>query len=1087
MRARRYLYRSLIFYRKQHLALLVGTIISTAVLTGALIIGDSVSYSLTRLTQKRLGNIQYAVEAGERFVTDRLTVHMQQQGQIQSSALLHFTTMVIEPESDARIQAAQLYGIDSSFSLFFGIDSLSMNEPGFWISENIANRLKLTIGQDLLVKFRDVNAVPVQTPFSPDESATKSLRLPVSRILDEDEFSRFSLLSDQKAPYNIFVGKKQLQQKMGLIGKSNLLVFSSPDGQTNESKLNEILTKSIHPGDAAIQIQALQAENTVEIKSDRVFIDHSIVDSLAGLGGENILTYLVNSIGNGQSQTPYSFVSGLSDSLLPYSLGKEEIILNDWCAADLGVQTGDSVLLSYFIIDAFRNLKTEESAFIVKGIEKNQDALFKSDLMPDFPGLADAKSCSEWDTGIPIDLEKIRDKDEKYWEDYKGTPKAIVSFEVAASLWGNRYGNATAVRLPATEMDLFNRTFGELVPPETIGLSVRDVKDSGLRAAANGVDFGELFLSLSFFVIVSGILLLILLYSLNLLSRRAEIDKLKAIGLSKKTIFFLFFSETLIPVLIGNFLGVILGIFYNQTILWGLNGLWQDAVRTQALEVFIDPLTLLTGFVLGTLISSLTVYFVLRNILKEKTIFHKPVDPGRRTTMFYQGLGLLFVLVSGFYLIYSMAIRNYLASAGFMAFGALLMLALLIFFWLTLTRRAKKTNPLPTVDSLAYNYLSRNRKRSLLIVSLVAFGTFSVLVTGINRKSFHGLETDRASGTGGYLFWMETAFPLINDPNTERGKEIYGFGADDRMDSITFLPLYTLTGDDASCLNLNQVENPGVLGIDPQILSDRGSFSFTKVVANIDKNDPWLSLNDEWEEGVIPAFIDQTVITWGLMKSIGDTLHYRDEFGRELKMVIAGGLANTIFQGYVLIARQNMQKYYPSVPGANVCLIDAQKGKEVETAAFLDRYFRDYGIEYRTTSDKLAEFHSVSNTYLNVFLVLGAIGMLIGTFGFGIVLARNRLERRKDRAVLSALGISSRGIRQVLIKEHLYLLFIGIFIASLGALYSAIPSFFSEAFSMPYIFMSLILTSVLLSGIVWIYLFSGSGSRENLSDYLRKE
>ena len=1087
MRSTRYIFRSLIFFRKQHLALLIGTIISTAVLTGAMIIGDSVSHSLTSLTKKRLGNIQYALETGERFVTDSLSVHMQKNGPIQSSGLLHVKAMVIEPENDIRIQAADLYGIDSSFSIFSGLPARSIDDTGVWISETIAKRLHLGIGQELLVKFRDLNAVPVQTPFSLEESTTKSFRLPVSRILDENEFSRFSLLSNQKAPNNIFVGKKLLQQKTGLNEKSNLLVFSSPDEKTDEAKLNEILGNSFHPGDAALRINALQDKNTVEIKSDRVFIDRSIQDSLGRLGADNILTYLVNSIAYGQKQTPYSFVSGISENRLPYSLGDHEIILNDWCAKDLGVQTGDSVQLSFYTIDAFRNLKTEVSTFTVKAIERNQDALFRRDLMPDFPGLADAKSCSEWDTGIPIDLGKIRDKDEKYWEDFKGTPKAIVSYEVAAGLWGNRYGNATSMRLPSVKISSFKNNFGKLVSPKTIGLSVRDVKDSGLRAASNGVDFGELFLSLSFFVIVSGILLMVLLYSLYLHSRRAEIDKLKAIGLNKKTIFFLFFSEILIPVLTGNLLGVILGIFYNQTILLGLNGLWQDAVRTRALEVFIDPVTLLTGFVAGTLISTLTVYIILRNFLRGKTIFEKPQNLNRRTRLFFQSLATVLVLVSSIYLIYSIVHQNYYASSNFMAFGALLIVALLIFFWLALIHRARKTNQLPTVDSIACDYLSRNKRRSLLIVSLLAFGTFSVLVTGMNRKTFHGLEADNASGTGGYLFWMETAFPLINDPNSQRGREIYGFGTDGRVDSITFLPLLTLAGDDASCLNLNQVETPGLLGIDPLIPFERGSFSFTKLLDPADNKNPWPSLNDEFVEGVIPAFVDQTVITWGLMKSIGDTLQYTDEFGRDLKVVITGGLANTIFQGYALISRQNMQKYFPSVPGASVCLIDAPKDKEDETAAFLDQYFRDYGVQYITTYDKLDEFNSVTNTYLNVFLVLGAIGMLIGTFGFGIVLVRNRLERRKERAILSALGISSRGIRNVMIKEHLYLLFIGAGIASLGTLYAAIPSLFSEAFSMPYPFLAFILALILLSGVGWIYLFSGFGNRDNLVDFLRKE
>ena len=38
-----------------------------------------------------------------------------------------------------------------------------------------------------------------------------------------------------------------------------------------------------------------------------------------------------------------------------------------------------------------------------------------------------------------IGLEKIRDKDEVYWNLYRGTPKAFISLQTASRLWKNRY------------------------------------------------------------------------------------------------------------------------------------------------------------------------------------------------------------------------------------------------------------------------------------------------------------------------------------------------------------------------------------------------------------------------------------------------------------------------------------------------------------------------------------------------------------------------------------------------------------------------------------------------------------------------
>jgi putative ABC transport system permease protein len=621
MKRSKYILRSLLYFKKQHLSLLLGTVISTAVLTGALIVGDSVTHSLEQLTQKRLGKIAYALESGERYVSDDLSHAIEESEGIRAAALLHIDAMVIEAEKDIRVQSASLYGIDSSFCYFSSLPPESVTEEALMISENVASRLNVEVGQELLIKFWDPDALPLQSLFAQEEVKYLSLRLAVSRILTDEELGRFSLRTDQKAPYNLFVHKALLQDKSELQHRSNLLVFQS--GARSQGDWEQVLKKSLKAEDASLVIRSMEGGSPeIEVTSERVFIDESIVDTLGKHGADKILTYLVNGIQNETRQTPYSFVSGLSSELLPYPLKEDEIILNDWCANDLGVQRGDSVSLTYFSIDAFRKLNTEYKRFLVKGIEQNQGALFCRDLMPDFPGLSDAKSCSEWDTGLPIDLDKIRDKDEKYWEDFKGTPKAIVSYKSAAEIWANQYGNATALRLPRSELEKLENNFGALVSPGVIGLKVKEVKNAGLQAASNGVDFGELFLSLSFFVILSGVLLLVLLYSFNLLSRRKEIEKLRALGLSRKSIFSLFFYEILIPLTVGNVLGVVLGIFYNRAILYGLNGLWQDAVRTRALEVFIEPMSLLTGLVVGIIsFSSDRIPGFEKNAAEEKHLF----------------------------------------------------------------------------------------------------------------------------------------------------------------------------------------------------------------------------------------------------------------------------------------------------------------------------------------------------------------------------------------------------------------------------------------------------------------------------------
>jgi putative ABC transport system permease protein len=64
----KYIIRSIVHYRKQHLALFFSMTLTAAVLTGALIVGDSIRYSLNRMVDTRLGNTKFAITGGSRFL-----------------------------------------------------------------------------------------------------------------------------------------------------------------------------------------------------------------------------------------------------------------------------------------------------------------------------------------------------------------------------------------------------------------------------------------------------------------------------------------------------------------------------------------------------------------------------------------------------------------------------------------------------------------------------------------------------------------------------------------------------------------------------------------------------------------------------------------------------------------------------------------------------------------------------------------------------------------------------------------------------------------------------------------------------------
>src|SRR3954447_17207303 len=67
MNAWRFILSSLRHYRRIHIAVALGVAVATAVLTGALLVGDSMRGSLRDLTLQRLGRIDTVLVAGHPF------------------------------------------------------------------------------------------------------------------------------------------------------------------------------------------------------------------------------------------------------------------------------------------------------------------------------------------------------------------------------------------------------------------------------------------------------------------------------------------------------------------------------------------------------------------------------------------------------------------------------------------------------------------------------------------------------------------------------------------------------------------------------------------------------------------------------------------------------------------------------------------------------------------------------------------------------------------------------------------------------------------------------------------------------------
>jgi len=1106
------IFRNVIFYRWPYLAILAGVIVSTAVLTGALLVGDSVRGSLGRLAELRLGDTQWAMQPGDRYFRSALSADLSRELEQPVVPVMQLTGIGVNVVTGNRLQDIQVVGVDNSFSSLWKASPVLPKANEVIISENVASRLALEPGDPLLIRLPQPGNVPQNAPFVADETPAASIRLTVIAIAGNEVMGRFSLKSNQRAPYNAFVLMDQLAGRVGLPGSANLLLIPAEENdELTADKLDQALESTWQMADAGIKINLLDESGLSRITTDRIFFDDLTANAIrtALPDALPLFTYLANTLTSNGEETPYSFVAAVDEGILPMPLSPGEILVTDWLATDLGVRPGDSLYMTYYVMGPLRRLNEIEAGFTVSGIIPLQAIPDGKTMMPDFPGMSGAGNCRDWETGAPVNLDRIRDKDEAYWNTFKGTPKAFITLEDGEKLWDNPFGTVTAFRFISNPASLSLRAqcgngirnqasvdslIMTAINPSWHRFVFQHVREQGQQAAANSTDFGGLFLSLSFFLLASSLLLTALLFSLHARARMSETGVLAGLGFRKWLIMRILFSEALLVAIPGVILGAIAGILYNKLILLGLNTLWQDAVRTSMLRMEVNLPSLAAGAAVGFILAGCVLFLTLRRQLRRPvTGLVKETQRSsdrrlQRKKKAWMGTGIMLVIISIVLLVVLLAdlmvpdAGLYLTAGGLMMGGGIALVYVFL-VWRSKRHVTGHTGLLPMIVRLG----SMKRGRSMAAISLLALGTFTVIITGANRKTFFGTERDRQSGTGGFLLWAETTIPLLYDLNTTSGKAYFALDDELLLQDLRYLQLHRLDGNDASCLNLNQVTQPMMLGIPGRNFDTLGAFNFENLLPEVDPEHPWLTLSQELSPGVIPAFADQSVITWGLRKTVGDTLRYLDEAGRVLQVKLMGGLANSIFQGHILVSDSLLKNRFPSISGTRIMLVEGPFDHRKEITNRLEELFVDYGLVAVPASERLAEFNSVENTYLSVFMLLGALGVLIGTVGFGIILWRNNLERTSELALYMAIGFRKNFIRKMLMIEYLLILLAGMVLGIIGAVAGILPSLISPAYQMPGGFLVVVLGMIWISGAVWILIPVQLLFKRDLIQTLRKE
>lgn len=1075
--------RSIKFYRRPLLYQIAIIALLSAVITGSLLTGSSVKSSLRHSAVQRLGNTGIVVSSGVRYFNSSLVSRFRDESKINCTGILSLTGYCQKLTTQKGAFNTNIIGIGNDFFPFQGNDSTKVNRGEVAINERLAQYLGISAGDEIILRFTGISEIPADAPFAPAKEPASSVVMKVAMILTPAENGNFSLSISQIVPMNVFINLSDLQNV-----PDNLKINRLISGRESGAALAEVMDffkRVLSPADIGLSLRTVKNTGQQELISDRVFIDEATVKEIRDQlpSSAPVLTYLGNRFKKGSRSTPYSFVSALPNSLYYGIPEGDSIIINKWMAEDITVRQGDTINMYWYLPDSLNKLVERNHKFIVKNVVEMQGIFSDSLLMPDFPGISNSQSCSQWDAGVPIKLNEIRKKDEDYWNKYRGTPKAFINYEKGKELWGNNFGTVTSIRFNSgmSENEISAKLAGNIDPAKT-GFNVTDIYGESLKAASESVDFRTLFLSLGFFLIAASIVLLSFSVASYFDSRKSQIFTFFAMGFRSRWIENLILYESGIIALIGCFIGSLAGYEVNILITKALNSVWRGAVQTNTLTAFFNPVQVMTGFAITFLITMLFMFVKIRNYLKnlnrkEKAEYVKHSSVKNLVFLIsFSALALIFFLTSVIY-----KEREIVFS---FASGTILLIALL-FCWRQYFIGSENTGNVKGEDSLSRLYYSFYPSHAVTPILFIAAGIFAVFITGANKVNFQTEPINRSGGTGGYKLWCETTIPIKENLNTIVGKNATGLD-DDKFAGMSFVQAKRSSGDDASCLNLNHISSPPLLGIDPTEFISGKSFSFARSITMTNINNPWQYLNLYSQNNIIYGIADQTVLEWGLKIKVGDTLIFRAENGEKLKIIIAAGLKSSVFQGYVLLGMKNFMKYFPSVSGSSVLLVDGDVDSTNMYISALTESFANHGINITKTGDRLASFYEVTNTYLSVFGVFGALGMITGIAGLGFVLMRNYNLRKREFAMMIATGFTITKIRKMILKEQILILFAGVTSGVFPAVIATFPSIKNSP-DIPWLFLIIMVLAIVMAGLIALVVSARSISADSLIVNLKKD
>lgn len=232
----RLLVLNLVYHWRGNLAVFLGVALGTAVLTGALLVGDSLRGSLRALALDQLGWIDQGL-AANRFFRARLAEELSAK---RACPALILQGSGLKAGAKIPVNKITVLGVDDRF---WPTDQVPVSDE-FWRSDakevvlntTLAEALKVKVGDSVAFNVQKANDIPRETLLGKrkQEDVVQTLEVKVRLILPDQGMARFTLRPSPEPVRNAFLPLRLLQDKLELVDRANALLVEGGEASVAE-------------------------------------------------------------------------------------------------------------------------------------------------------------------------------------------------------------------------------------------------------------------------------------------------------------------------------------------------------------------------------------------------------------------------------------------------------------------------------------------------------------------------------------------------------------------------------------------------------------------------------------------------------------------------------------------------------------------------------------------------------------------------------------------------------------------------------------------------------------------------------------